>query len=194
MNTRVRIDLSQGIVEAEGSEEFVRSVYGDFKDRLEKIPAPDARTLDDERTKQKRRASVKSSAGDPIDKTSRKPRSKNPQIVGDLDLSGKGVKLSLREFYAQYQPANNFENNLVFLYYLKHELKLKAVGVDHVFTCYRNIPSLKVPKLDQSLWDTKNRKGWIDTSSLDDIQLNVPGINYLEHDMKKAEAKKAEGK
>jgi len=46
--------------------------------------------------------------------------------------------------------------------------------------------------LAQSLVDTKNRKGWIDSSSLDDLQLNISGINYLEHDMKKAEKAKAE--
>jgi hypothetical protein len=77
----------------------------------------------------------------------------------------------------------------------REELKLKKVGVDHFFTCYRNIPKLKVPEvLDQSLIDTKNRKGWMDTSSLDDVQLNMSGINYLEHDMKKAEKAKAEVK
>ena len=183
MNTRVRIDLSQGIIEAEGSEEFVRSVYGDFKNRMNESPVRKEPDTDIERKKKTRRVS-KASGGN-IE--ARKPRPKNPQIVGDLDLSGKGGKVSLRDFYAQYAPANNFENNLIFVYYLKQELKMKTVGIDHVFTCYRNIPSLKVPKLDQSLWDTKNRKGWLDTSSLEDIQLNVPGINYLEHDMKKAE-------
>ena len=194
MNTRVRIDLAQGVVEAEGSEEFVRAIYSDFKDRLtsqvrlhhQNDPANEGR--------EKKRTSLKPSAGNGADKArTSKARSKNPQIVGDLDLSGKGAKISLRDFYARYQPANNFENNLVFVYHLKQELKIKTVSVDHVFTCYRNIPKLKLPEaLAQSVLDTKNRKGWIDTSSLDDIQLNMSGINYLEHDMKKAEKSKAE--
>ena len=33
-NTKLRIDLSQGIVEAEGNEAFVQVVYNDFKELL----------------------------------------------------------------------------------------------------------------------------------------------------------------
>ena len=34
-STKIRFDLPEGIIEAEGSEEFVKAVYGDFKHRLE---------------------------------------------------------------------------------------------------------------------------------------------------------------
>ena len=34
MTTKIRIDLSQGIVEAEGSETFVQRIYNDFKESL----------------------------------------------------------------------------------------------------------------------------------------------------------------
>lgn len=37
MMTRIRIDLSQGIVEAEGSEDFEKEIYNHFKDNLSKL-------------------------------------------------------------------------------------------------------------------------------------------------------------
>lgn len=115
-----------------------------------------------------------------------------PKISSELDLSGGKKGQSLRDFFSQFVTSSNFERNLVFVYYLKQVAGIKPVTIDHVFTCYRNIKVLKVPvSLEQSLIDTRMHKGWFDTSSLDDIKLTVPGINYLEHDMKKAEAKDA---
>ncbi len=187
MSTRIRIDLAQGMVEAEGSEEFVRAVYEEFKDRLGK-PTEGFRANDPgtATTKKPTKAAATTS-----EKASRKARPKNPQIVPDLDLSGHGKTESLRTFFSQFIPKTNFDNNLIFIYYLKQKLKLQTVGIDHIFTCYRAMPGLKIPgHLEQSLKDTRASKGWIDTKSLDDLQLNVPGINYLEHDMQKAEVKK----
>jgi len=115
-----------------------------------------------------------------------------PKISKDLDLSGGKKGESLRDFFSKYKPSSNLERNLVFVYYLKQVAGIEHITIDHVFTCYRNIKSLKVPgSLKQSLIDTNILKGWFDTSSLDDIKLTVPGINYLEHDMKKAEAEDA---
>ena len=38
MNTRLVINLREGIIEAEGEEGFVRSVYEDFKGRVDIPP------------------------------------------------------------------------------------------------------------------------------------------------------------
>jgi hypothetical protein len=117
---------------------------------------------------------------------------RTPKISNDLDLSGGKKGQSLRDFFSQYETSSNLERNLVFVYYLKQIAGIEPVTIDHIFTCYRNIKDLKVPvQLQQSLIDTRTHKGWIDPASLDDIKLNVPGINYLEHDMKKAEDKDA---
>jgi hypothetical protein len=109
------------------------------------------------------------------------------KISSDLDLSGGKKGQSLRDFFSQYAPSSNLERNLVFVYYLKQVAGIEQITIDHVFTCYRNIKGVKVPgHLEQSLIDTSGRKGWINTASFDDIKLNVLGINYLEHDMKKS--------
>jgi hypothetical protein len=184
-STRIRIDLKAGIVEAEGTEEFVRYIYVDFRDRLEPlyIKKHTLPTVIEEEPRPK-----ESITAAPKKKRSGAGRT-TPSIVNNLDLSGGGKIKRLREFYAQFKPKSNFENNLIFIYYLAQEMGLSGVTVDHIFTCYRDIPGLKAPTaLSQSLLDTKHHHGWINTSSMGDIKLTIQGMNYLEHDMPKAEA------
>jgi hypothetical protein len=103
----------------------------------------------------------------------------------DLDLIPNG-KESLKDFFAKYKVNNNFERNIVILYYLKRKLELENVGVNHIYTCYKHL-SLKVPLLGQSLRDTKNRKGWIDTSNSDDLKVTREGENFIDHEIETAE-------
>lgn len=103
----------------------------------------------------------------------------------DLDLIPDGEE-SLKDFFGKYKVSNNFERNIVILYYLKKKLDLENVGVNHIYTCYKHL-SLKIPLLGQSLRDTKNRKGWIDTSNSDDLQVTRTGENYIEHEIETAE-------
>lgn len=184
--TKIKIDLAQGIVEAEGSESFVRSIYDDFKHRIHAEPA----------TSRKKNTVKKSAAKRKTDDTQKDPGAKprkskggksTPSLVKELDLTGGKDNQSLRDFYKQYTPSNNMENNLIFAYYLEHVIGDIDISVDHLFTCYRHISGLKVPKaLQQSCIDTASRKGWLDTTTLSDIKVPVAGINHIEHDMKKA--------
>jgi hypothetical protein len=187
-NTKIRVDIHQGIIEAEGSEEFVRSIYEDFKERVEAegsliSQSQQMRTLKKPATKRPKAASEpkKKKAG---------TGSGAPSIVKDLDLSGSNKAMRLRDFYSRFSPLTNFERNLIFVYYLSHELEMTGITVDHIFTCYRDIPGVRTPNaLQQSLWDTSSRRGWLDTSSTENIKVTMPGINYLEHDMPKGLAK-----
>jgi hypothetical protein len=184
--TKIKIDLGQGTIEAEGSEEFVRSIYADFK---EKIHA--AASTQPNRTKRIKQGGKEEKKTAPKIKKRKAGAAKPaPQLVKALDLSGKGKKSSLKEFYTKYTAKSFFEKNLVFCYYLQEEVKETPITADHVFTCYRHIPGIKAPKaLAQSLLDTSHHKGWLDTSSLDNITVPIAGINYLEHDLPKAEGK-----
>ena len=195
-DAKIRIDLAQGIVEAEGPEEFVKAVYSDFKDRLDE-PSDGGSSSIHTRTKKKKKKKKKrpkqateEANGNGAKKKSKRRRTSGTraQIIKDLDLSGGGKKPRLKDFYAQYKPSTYFEKNLIFVYYLTHELGLSDIGVDHVFTCYREVP-VRIPgALPQSLKDTSQRRGWIDTTSLSDITVATAGLNYLEHDMPKADA------
>lgn len=176
--TKIRIDISQGIVEAVGSEAFVRAIYDDFKDRVADQPPAPAN-----RPQKPKGASAKSPAAPK--KTRGATKGNNPSIAKDLDLRPKG-KQGLREFYEQYNAKSNFEKNLIFVYWLQEVAGLTGISQDHIFTCYRNIRGVKAPAaLYQSLVDTSKRKGWLDTTDTDDVKVTIPGVNHLEHDLPK---------
>jgi hypothetical protein len=79
--------------------------------------------------------------------------------------------------------------NLVFLYFLQHNMGIEAITQDHVFTCYRDIPGIKVPvAMRQSLIETDQKRNWIDVADPDDLKVTVHGVNHLEHDMPKKQA------
>ncbi len=181
--TRIRIDLTQGTIEAEGTEEFVLSIYTDFKEQIQQTHLKHR-----SQTKTIGRTQPDKQAGKSAKKRKANTGKTAPKIVKDLDLSGKGKKSNLKDFYEQYSAKSNFEKNLVFCYYLQQVIEHTPITVDHVFTCYRHIKGIKSPMaLAQSLLDTSHHKGWIDTSSLEDIKVPIAGINYLEHDLGKAE-------
>jgi len=185
MSTKIKIDLSHGTIEAEGTEEFVKMIYDDFKAQLTIKPP-----VTSKKTSKLDKPSVKPSESKSSVSTRKKKgigRKIIPSIVSDLDLSGAGKEISLRDFYAKYIPSSNFERNLIFTYYLSNKINLSKITLDHIFTFYRDIPNTKAPNaLHQSLIDTSKRKGWIDTASTEDIKVTVPGINYLEHDLPKS--------
>ena len=184
MQTKIRIDIIQGVVEAEGSEEFVKTIYEDFKVRFSEKKGD----LSSTKPKIKKTKSKPSNVSKEEVGKKRKTNSKNsiPKTVNDLDLSGKNYEFSLKEFYSQYKVKSNYDLNILFLYYLKNIMKQESVGLDHIFTCYRNIDGIKIPgNVEQSIRDTKIKKSWIDYEKMDNLSLTVHGINRIEHDIEK---------
>jgi hypothetical protein len=187
--SKLRIDLSQGVVEVEGSDTFVLTVYADFKDRLSAAgqkqippPPPPAPAPTGASRSSKGKKPVTSATGTT---KSRKKGRDSQVIVKDLDLS-KGKNGRLKTFYEKYDLKTNYERNLVFVYYMQFELELDGITDNHVFTCYRDVGA-KLPKaLRQSLIDAASQKGWLDTSDMDNIRVVTPGVNFLEHDLSKA--------
>lgn len=181
--TKIRIDLAQGIIEAEGDSAFVKSVYDDFKDHLNSLPPNAMQGVKKE--EQEAPAPTPSKKASPPRKKKASGGSASGKMVNDLDLSGAGGAERLKDFFSQYKISSNYERNLIFVYYLQHRLNIQGITIDHVFTCYRDV-GVKVPSaLQQSLWDTSKHKGWLDTSNGENITTTVPGMNHLEHDLKK---------
>jgi len=118
--------------------------------------------------------------------TSTKPKnsggsSKSYSLVTSLNLVSNG-KDSLKDFFAKYQTKNNFEKNIVILYYLERVIGEENIGINHIYTCYKHVLQ-KVPNIYQSLLDTKNRKGWVDTANTENLKVTVSGENYIEHEI-----------
>lgn len=104
------------------------------------------------------------------------------QIISSLNLRPSGKK-SLEDFYTEHPAKSNFEYNLLFVYYLEKVLNEKSISINHLYTCYKGL-NLKVPNIYQSIADTRKRKGWIDSSNMNDLKVCTVGENYLEHDLK----------
>ena len=190
MTAKLRIDLAQGLVDVEGSEELVRDIYDDVKERLHGVKSTHFVGQDGEKTGEM--TGSKSAGEEPAKpdsgRTGVKGRNagrakESHSIIGDLDLSSNGGKPSLKDFYAQYKVSNNYERNTLFVYYLTNHGMVGQITNDHVFTCYRNVGAKLPEAFNQSLWDTGSKTGWIAAKPLDNIKITNAGINHVEHDI-----------
>ncbi|MDX1537759.1 hypothetical protein [Arsukibacterium sp.] len=187
MSTKLKIDISLGLLEVEGSEDFVKIIYEDFKNRLvEKSASPKVEHATPEPEKSQPKTTKTSKPTSNGTSASKQKSKKAPEFLKNLDLSGSGDSPSLKNFFSGYQHKTNYERNLIFVHYLKEILEVEKVTLDHIFTCYKNVGH-KIPKaLEQSLRDTSKEKGWVDIDDLEDIKVPVAGFNHLTHDMEKS--------
>jgi len=211
MSTKLKIDLTQGILEVEGSESFVKIIYNDFKTHFAGIEAVDNDLKPPRRARKRKPAakkadqSIPAPASTPVpasvlefvteddpDQPEPKPRRKKSsppmplytQVEG-LDLGAADGRVSLVEFMDAKFPLTNEERNIVFLYYLQHNLKLKSITPDHIYTCYRHA-KIRVPlNLDNSLRITTDQHKWIKTTKAGKMTLTAAGKQYVEKQLPK---------
>lgn len=172
--TKARIDLREGIIELEGSEDFVqknldkydylivnRSVESDHSHKS----LPDTK-----------KPNIKKAQ-----KSSRKPVSLVPIPV---DLEGDEKKPALRDFYAEKLPNTNEEKITVFIYYLEKHLGISDVEQGHIISCYKQVNE-RIPKnIYQLLKNIKHNKGWISWGEKPSTaRINIQGENLIEHDL-----------
>ncbi len=113
----------------------------------------------------------------------RSPLKESYRIIGGLDLAGNADRLSLRKFCEEKSPESGQDFNAVAVYYLQRILNVGGITPDHIYTCYKDT-SRKMPgAFRQSLLDTSNRTGNIDTKNTDSIVITVKGENFVEHDL-----------
>lgn len=108
-------------------------------------------------------------------------KSNNPtsySLITSLNLNPTG-KESLKNFVSKYKTSSGTEYNLVFVYYLQNILGEKNICPNHIYTCYKDLKVQFPSNIRQSLADTKRRKGWIDTSNMDDIKVSTVGENAI---------------
>lgn len=184
MDAKLKISITDGILEVEGSESFVLKVYNDFKEKLETTPSP----IISKSNPEKPVAAIEKTNSSTKTKTSKSKGAVKPKSTGNLltslNLRPSGKK-SLKDFIAEYKKPSSEEKILLYVYYLTNELKESNIGLDHIYTCIKENGD-KVPSyLKQTVTNVKNRKGWLDTSNYDDLKYTVQGMNHVEHDLEK---------
>ena len=101
-----------------------------------------------------------------------------------LNLRPEGKK-SLTEFAEEYDMDNTSKKILVIVHYLKEILEIESVNSDHIYTAFDKL-KFRVPKsLYQLISDTKNKNGWLEFDTMDNIELSIQGGNAIKYDIAK---------
>jgi hypothetical protein len=215
MTTKLKIDLSQGVLEVEGSETFVKAIYADFKAHFvgqdgaavetsvlterprrratrsrkavaEVAPAGEEAVVSPAPVNLPVEPSVQAPSPEPL------PEPKAPPVIApvyhyieDLPLNAAEGHPSLVKFMDAKLPVTNEERNLVFLYYLQHILKVKPITLDHIYTCYR-AAKIRMPlNLENSLRVTAEQRSWIKMNQNGNISVTPEGKQYAEKQLPK---------
>ena len=179
---RITLKIGETTIEVEGPESYVDKKLEEpesFDNLIMKItgvakPIP---------TQKKRKA-----MGEKERKPKKPSKVESYEMVKDLLLTAEGDKPSLKEFYSKKGPKSNYERNVVFCYYLLKIREIKQIGINHIYTCYKEVQQ-RIPTLSVSLSET-SKKGWLDTSDMSDIKVSPRGENYVEHDLPKVKKAK----
>jgi hypothetical protein len=177
MATRLKIDLTQGILEVEGSETFVKNIYHDFK----------AQFLDEEVVEagKPRRRSRKPHLAVASTEPTSEVKLPEYNFIQELDVTAGLDYPSLVDFMDSKFPFTNEERNLVFIYYMQDFLKQKPITIDHLFTCYRKA-KIRVPlNLEHSLQLTVHQKKWMQLTKTGHISVTSEGKQYLDKQLPK---------
>ena len=81
---------------------------------------------------------------------------------------------------------NAFENNTFFVFYFQNVLKTTGITLNHLYTCYKHLDIKPPNAFHQSLIDTSHKKGYLDTSNMQNIILTIKGENFIEQDLPKS--------
>ena len=162
--SKIKINIEQGIFEAEGAEHFVREMHKEFEGLLKEV------------------RSKKVEKEEPLKSTK---KSKHAFVlVPNINFSPTD-NLSLHEFHAGRHPRNAFENNTFFVYYIQKVLRMTEITANHIYTCYQHLNISPSNAFRQSLIDTSHKKGYLDTSNMQNIILTIKGENFIERQLPK---------
>ena len=193
MSTKLTINLKDGILDVDGSEDFVRSIYEDFMGevaerltmssappkQIEAASTPSLEVIEApaEKPKQVRtRRALASGDG-------QKPRAVKYKPTFDPNLDVKG----LVEFYDSLNPDNIAKKILTFAIFLRDHKNMQSCAADHIYTCFYTVKDrTKIPEaFEQAFRDTQSRTHFIQLTSLQDIRIAIFGDNKFEEMKKK---------
>jgi hypothetical protein len=197
-NTKLAINLSEGTVQVEGDEAFVRFIYEDFRDSLSKrviakvVTPPvlehQTQPLLTNENKRAQRAEL------PKKRSARQPAAGGSggaeKVRKVLDKPNYNPKLNvtgLPEFYDKWKPQNVPEQILVFAVFLRDTLQMPRCNADDIFTCFFAMKAkTKIPEaFHQAFLNTKARTHYIEFETTDSIEVTIAGDNWFTAQEKK---------
>ncbi|MCV0392810.1 MAG: hypothetical protein K5790_05880 [Nitrosopumilus sp.] len=181
-DAKIKVNLKEGTVELEGSEEFVKSYWEKISNSLKNMPVVHS-TEPLPTIKPKQNSSPKK-------KSKQKQKKINLSLI-PLDLKEKDNRPSFSKFFEEKCPKSNQEIVTVIAYYLKHYLNIPVLKYGHALFCYNEIKKPKPLNIVQLFRDTVFYKKWLTTGKeVGTVELSIAGENLVEHDLPAKEVKK----
>jgi hypothetical protein len=176
-STKAKINLKEGIIELEGSENFVIKQLDIFKDLIQNQKSPPLAKAPESSINQ-------SESTDDQNSEEKKHRRKNasPKIVQPiaLDLKKTDNRPSLQEFYSTKNPKTAMEKATVFAYYLKKYLNTPKIEAGHVVSCCRAV-STKVPNdIGMTFYNAQKLYAWLQLDTSGKAEISIQGENMVE--------------
>jgi hypothetical protein len=200
MTTKLHINIGQGILEAEGEETFVQSIYSDFKKQLHeqfgRLKIANTNEINSQPTESNNSIQPKDRSRKTSDRRTSKSadgiKSKTsdykPTFDPNLDLA------KLADFYNQFEPKNHSEKILIFAIFVRDRLKKMPCTADDIYSCYFTLKDqTEIPEAFVQAFRTAwNRTGWVHYVSQSDIKITTAGENYFNQKLKKKKNEAAE--
>jgi hypothetical protein len=159
------------IMKPEGSKKAKIIIEGKSTSKAPKTKTKSSSSSDNSSTTVKKAQSAKKPQGFKLDRNLNLRPEDNPSIM---------------DFTEQYKMEKTPERILVIVFYLKEILKIDIVNSDHIYTAYEKL-GVRVPKsLYQLISDTKNKSGWLEFDSMENLDLTIQGRNAVKFDLSKS--------
>ncbi|MFL6440780.1 MAG: hypothetical protein ACJ702_02350 [Nitrososphaeraceae archaeon] len=196
---KFKIDVKQGVVELEGTENFVDKHLDKFEEIfksaikenmaqgiIHSLTDDNVLALQQQNSEKKLGISkhelVKANnTNNNNNKHATKQSLSLPPIP--VDLKANVNKVGLREFYAEKKPANHYEKTVVFVYYLTKINKETEVKYGEILSCYEEVDEKK-PSIIDIIKNSVRYKGWLEQGSGKFItRLTISGENFVKFDL-----------
>jgi hypothetical protein len=179
--TKATINIKEGIIILEGSEDFVKRYLDEFKTTIFNLKPAEEIKNDTTfiKTDAKRNTSNKSI----VNKVSSKSKSKVKDVKPEkIDIFPKD-KDSLESFIKLKKPNDSSakEKIVVVAYFIKNTLGLDSFSDENIEYVYRTLKIKGKPlHLRQMLIDMKNKDGWLDNNDSGGWTINRVGEKFVD--------------
>jgi hypothetical protein len=187
--TKAKINLKDGLIELEGSEDFVLRILDRYEKRL--LNEPITITQPNKKIRPKEPANITRTAvmkkPNNLNSPSKIP-SKNiaikPTEIPSIPINLKGDKNmpSLVDLYREKLPQTHQELITLFVYYISRYLDIPNVKLGHIVSCYNEIGAKKPKRIEQIFEEIRLFSGWLESGEgATTTKITIDGVNLVEH-------------
>lgn len=107
--------------------------------------------------------------------------SRTPPQPKVLDLDLKAGAIPLRDYLEQRKPANHSRKCLLIAAWMKNNLNLNEIGINHIYTAYRHMNWVSPRDVGAPLRSMKSQNGWFAKGSIGGTYaINHVGLDQAE--------------